>query len=853
MSMEHVIPVSLDRPGDAGPPAEADCDASVTVANRLRRFLAGNDTAACDGGLAASQALLRQAFADQPIDSDVTAGWMIDSAHLMYCWVLVCDTDRGAAKRLIDYVSVSAPDRMADAALRADPISRIALLRSTRPASSVDEAIFALSALTYGLGWDDAAVMMCLATAHLRRYQRDGRPVDLDTAIDLFRAMTRRLGDPSLTSIALRRLAESLDARHDIYSRPADVAEAASALLLVLPQASEQERPAVAQKLAATLLLTYQSTGDETALDDATALLDELVVTDPNPAIGHPWDNLASARALRYQLRGDADDLDAAIAAYREAAKTDDRDDVTLANLGIVLAKRFELARAPADLEESLRLLRSIVERTPENDAEYPLRLTSLGAALSLYATQFGSNDALEEMIAVLRRATDAATDPTERASALHDLGDALQDRYEWHGDPFDRDESIECFEQAAAGANDDPLARPMYLMSLGRALNLRFGAFGDEHDSARAVSALRGAIDQLPPGNPDRSVYLSAMAQALNDRFRHRRDPADVHEAIRYAQASVAATPLENVDRSIHLNDLGIALHYRYEVSGDPDDLDRAIRTFREAVDCSAGAVRSRPVPYTNLAGALQDKFRRTGELSTLDSAVAAFWSARRIAGPNDPNRTLYDSNIGEALSLRSRQTGRADDVDEAIAILTRAIEAIGSGNPRLTVLRSNLASALATKVAVAGRTVADNSRDVDDAMGQWQAAVEFTAAPAFERMRAALEWVQFTDDRDDVVYGAAARSAAVRLLPLLAWHGLDRRGQEWLLVGHRELARDAAARSFAAGQVAAAVELLEVGRSVLWTQRLESHSDFERLARYSDNLAFRLAAVRAQLDIPS
>jgi hypothetical protein len=63
---------------------------------------------------------------------------------------------------------------------------------------------------------------------------------------------------------------------------------------------------------------------------------------------------------------------------------------------------------------------------------------------------------------------------------------------------------------------------------------------------------------------------------------------------------------------------------------------------------------------------------------------------------------------------------------------------------------------------------------------------------------------------------------TAGIELLPLVAWHGLDQTTREHHLREWAGLASDAAAVAVAAGDPARAVELLEAGRSMLWTQAL-------------------------------
>ena len=90
------------------------------------------------------------------------------------------------------------------------------------------------------------------------------------------------------------------------------------------------------------------------------------------------------------------------------------------------------------------------------------------------------------------------------------------------------------------------------------------------------------------------------------------------------------------------------------------------------------------------------------------------------------------------------------------------------------------------------------------------------------------------------------------MELLPIAAWHGLDRTSREDQLAQWGDLAADAAARSILNGHPDHALELLEQGRSVLWTQVLNLRTDLTRLAERASGLARRLDQMRVILDTP-
>src|SRR5262249_33976901 len=139
-----------------------------------------------------------------------------------------------------------------------------------------------------------------------------------------------------------------------------------------------------------------------------------------------------------------------------------------------------------------------------------------------------------------------------------------------------------------------------------------------------------------------------------------------------------------------------------------------------------------------------------------------------------------------------------------------------------------------------------------LDRALACRRDTAELTSAPVRLRMDAAWTWGGLAHVAGRAEAAVDAYSMAVGLLPVLAWHGLDRATREEHLTGQRGLAADAAALAIAASQPVHAVEVLEQGRSVLWGQVLRLRSDLTALAAQHPDLAAELDAVRNALDRP-
>jgi hypothetical protein len=132
---------------------------------------------------------------------------------------------------------------------------------------------------------------------------------------------------------------------------------------------------------------------------------------------------------------------------------------------------------------------------------------------------------------------------------------------------------------------------------------------------------------------------------------------------------------------------------------------------------------------------------------------------------------------------------------------------------------------------------------------LSAWQEAVA-VEAPAEIRIGAAQAWGDFAASLGNWADAADGFADMVDLQSVLAWHGLGRPSQERSLSRWPSMATDAAAAAIGAGRPGQAVERIEAGRAVLWSQLLRARTDLDALREITPTLAARLDEIRAALD---
>ena len=430
------------------------------------------------------------------------------------------------------------------------------------------------------------------------------------------------------------------------------------------------------------------------------------------------------------------------------------------------------------------------------------------------------------------------------RAVRSSSRGAALLARFGRTGQLVDLDAAIGLFRRAVAATPADHAMRDAALSNLGVALRARFGRTGQPVDLDGAIDAGRQAVAAAPAGHPLHARFSSNLGNALWARYEYARQPVDLNAAIDMHRQAVAATLPGHPDRAKYLSNLGIALRARSEYTEQMSDLDAAIDLFRQAVAATPARHPSRAGRLSNLGNALGARWHQTRQPDDLVAAIDLHRQAVAATPPGRPDHANYLSSLGNSLLARWDQTKQPDDLDAAVDMHRQAVAATPAHHPSRAGRLSNLGNALRARFQCTGQR-----NDLDAAIGCQREAAGVVTAPPSGRLQAAVRWGRWAVEAGNYRDGTDGYAAAVELLPRVAWHGLDQATWEELCSGWRGVTADATACAIAAGEPCRAVELLEAGRSLMWTQIVHQRSDLNRLPPH---LAARLEQARAELERP-
>lgn len=422
-------------------------------------------------------------------------------------------------------------------------------------------------------------------------------------------------------------------------------------------------------------------------------------------------------------------------------------------------------------------------------------------------------------------------------------LANTLLNRYDDRGALADLDEAQTLVERLVAAQPAEPPPNAMAI--LASTLRTRFERTRRISDLDRAIVACRDAASAVPSGHPTLGLLRQNMLICLVRRIEHLYQDADLTEAIEIARRIHSGLGPAGPIRCGTLTSLAVLLLWRYIRGGAGTDLAEAAELSHEAVALSANLRAMRHWVLTNHAIVLWIRFESEKRPADLTAAIAVCQEALAGNPRNAVQVGMIRSMLIRLFTYQARTDGRAEPLTEALEIGRASVAAFSPGHPMRATVLSDLAGVYQQRHQLTG-----DRADLDTAVGLWRSAVHSRAGKPGLRIHAAGEWLAALLRLRDLPAAAEPAKARVDLLPVVAWRGLDRTGRERRLAGLGEVATTAAALAVELDRPEQAVELLEQGRSVLWTQAIQTRGDLSALHAAAPDLAAELDRTRTDLD---
>ncbi|QRV83058.1 CHAT domain protein [Ceratobasidium sp. AG-Ba] len=696
-------------------------------------------------------------------------------------------------------------------------------------------------------------------------------------------------------------LAESLRLRFLQRGSPSDIVDAIRsqdmALKIVVRGNSRWETRC--EHLASLAILwqcKFEHLGDLDAADKAAEYYARAIQPLPRgePAIPELLHNLGLLWGRRFDQLGELVDLNKAIEYQTQTVLLTPRGHTDMSkhlwNLVSSYQRRFERIHDLADVDKAIEYCTEAVQVAPDS---HPLKLQCLEGLGALWICRYerlGSIEDLKRAIDCRERLAHVLTSDshTHKPKYLNALGNSQRRRYEQLRDLTDLDNAIQSYSQAIQLASIGHPDRSEYMHHLGRswfdrferlghlsdinqavqwhteAVNLtpkshsdklerlnelgasltrRFVRQGDLADADKAIQYLTQAVQLAPKGHSRESTILNNLGTSFLHRFERLGDLEDLRKATDYYIKAVQLTPKDHADKSMHISNLGNVWYTRFQLQCDVDCLEKATELHELAVRFTPQDHHEMPMRLSNLGNSLLSRFQQTGDEKDLESAIDCYEKAVELTPSGNPIQQGNTNNLGNAWQLRFERLNNPDDIDKAIEYRTKAVQLTPEGHTDKPMYLMNLGFSQLRRFEQLGFP-----SDLEYASATFKNGAESPMGNTSYRLQCARQWAQCSIKIGISPLPAYQKSFA--LLPQLIWLGLTIRGRYDVMDKVNDLAAEAAAWAISIQSYDMALEWLEEGRSIVWSQILQLRTPFDELALVDSTLANSLKEVSSQLD---
>jgi tetratricopeptide (TPR) repeat protein len=584
-------------------------------------------------------------------------------------------------------------------------------------------------------------------------------------------------------------------------------------------------------------------------LERAIAMQRRAVASTPRDSTHRPaiLMNLGNTYWFRFDQSGERKDIDSAIEQQLKAAASVPLNSVDrptiLRNLGSSYLSRFERFGDIQDLESAIKHQLEVVASIPLNNPNRPVILNDLGASYQLRFKRFGKKEDID--LAIKQQLEAVASTPPDnpnRAGYLNNLGNSYCSRFTHFGEVNDIDSAINQQIEAVASIALDSSKRPECLSRLGVSYGNRFLRSGEVKDIDLSIKHQLEAVASTPLKSVKRAGPLNNLGMSYKYRFKHFGEMKDNDLSIKLLLEALSSIPLDNPDRLVIVNYLGSSYADRFNFSGDMKDIDLAIEKHLEVVASVPIDSPHRSHFLDQLGRSSFARFERFGKKEDIDFAIEQGLEAVASASPAD--RSGFINNLGY-LYLRHFQRFRGEkDIDSAIEKLVEAVATTpldSPGRPR---------SLYHLGLSYSYRFESNQEpTDLEESISNYRlSSLSLKGLPSV-RIRGSLQWALLAHNRDNLESASEAYDQAFRLLPQVAWIGLNARAQlKELNSSIQMLGCNAAACMISLAQaehhnrqrhLGRAIELLDQGRSILWSQTSNFKQDLEDLQEVDSDIA--------------
>ena len=497
------------------------------------------------------------------------------------------------------------------------------------------------------------------------------------------------------------------------------------------------------------------------------------------------------------------------------------------------------------DIDNCILAYESAVHLTPQGHSDMTGRLNMLGKSFSYRFELAGDLTDISEAISYQQKALNLTPEGhAEMPRCLNNLGNSFRCRFEHTGDLADISDAISHQQKVVHLTPEGHADMPRYLDSLGNSFRCRFERTGDLADISDAISHQKKAV-HFTPESHDMPRCLNNLGISLLRRFQRTGDLANISDAISYQQKAVHLTPEGHVDMPGLMNNLGNSFQSRFERTGDLADNSDAISHQQKAVHLTLESHADMPSFLNNLGTLFLCRFQRTGDLSNISDAISYQQKGVHLTPEGHAGMPGRLNNLGISFQCRFEHTGDLANISDGISHQQKAVHLTPEGHADMPIRLNNLGISFRCRLERTG-----DLADTHTLLSIYRRCATYSSGPPSTRLIAAIRWARWQHSSHDSSQSLEAYNTAIQLVSQVA--GLEQTIQKRHanLLDISDLATSAAACAFKFRKPKLALEWLEQGRCLVWSQLNNLRTPLDALFAHDPDIAHDMLRVSRDLE---
>ncbi|KAF6747627.1 CHAT domain-containing protein [Ephemerocybe angulata] len=561
--------------------------------------------------------------------------------------------------------------------------------------------------------------------------------------------------------------------------------------------------------------------------------------------------NCGIERLRTFKQTGDLSELAEGISMLQQAVNLTPHGHADLPsclnNLGASFQARYERTGELSDVLYAIAVQQKSVDLTPHGHADLPAHLNNLGYSLARRFERIGELSDIADAISAQQKAVDLTPhDHAHLPAWLNNLGSSFTHRFECTGEVSDIENAISVGQKALDLTPDSDTNLRNCLTNLGISFKCRYKRTGELSDIASSISMLQQALDLTPHGHPYLPMLLNNLGSSFECRYERTNELSDIADAISVQQKGVDLIPDGHAELPTLVNNLGSSFRCRFERTGELSDIANAISALQRAVDLTPHGHTGLPGRLNNLGTCFARRFQRTGEISDIGEAISAHQKAVDLTPHGHTDLAGLLNSLGTSFQFRYERTGELSDIAYAISMQQKAVDLTPHSHASHPAQLINLANSLHS-CAISNR----NTVDLEKCLSLYKTAAISIVGPPQDKLEAATRraraLIKHFPQSPDIITSFETALGQVALIA-----GLEQtvRGRYTQLERISNIPLEAAAAACALGRADKALEWLEQGRCLVWTQQNNLRTPLDDLRGHNKDLAQDISNVSKQLE---